>query len=87
MVRPALVGEAGLLIEGPLVERLDPNEASTVLRILHGALAGDATLTFLARGAPAQIHAICDDAGIGRDDVTITAESHGLRVSITKLQS
>ena len=87
VVRPSLLGEGGLLIEGFLVERLDPNEASTVLRILHGSLSDDATLTFIARGAPAQIHAICDDAEISRDDVTITAEAHWRRVSITKLQS
>ena len=87
VVRPQVVPEDGILIEGFLVERLTDDEASTVLRILHGALRDDALFTFVARRTPAQVHALCDDAGISRGDVTITPEAHYLRVSITKLQS
>lgn len=87
VVRRLLFGDDGVLIEGSFVERITHDEAATVLRILYAALCDDTTLTFIARGAPARIHALCDDAGISRNDVTITAEADRLRVSITKLQS
>jgi hypothetical protein len=87
VVRPLLLGDDGILIEGSLVEHLTDDEASTVIRILYGGLSGDATFSFIARRTPAQVYALCDDADISREDLTITAEAHFLRVSITKVQS
>jgi len=86
VVRPLLLGNDGLFIEGALLEHLSDDEASTVLRLLYEGLADDAAFTFIARRNPAQVHALCDDAGISRDEVTISAEASQLRVTIQKLQ-
>ncbi len=86
VVRSLVLGEDGILIEGGLLERLTDDEATTVIRLLYESLADDATFTFLARRTPAQIHPLCDDAGIRRDERTITVEAHQLRVTIQKVQ-
>ena len=86
VVQPLLLGQDGILIEGSLLEHLNDDEASTLLRLLYGALSEDATFSFVTRRTPADIHQLCDDAGINREDVTVTAERKQRRVTIEKLQ-
>jgi hypothetical protein len=86
VVQPVLLGQDGVLIEGSLLEHLTDDEASTVLRLLYGSLSEDATFSFVTQRTPADIHQLCDDAGIKQEDVTITAESKRRRVTIEKLQ-
>lgn len=81
-------GDDGILVEGPLVEQLSDGEASTIIRILYGALSEGATLTFVAgRRSPAEVYVLCHDADIGRANVEITVEGQSLRVAIVKRQS
>lgn len=89
VLRPQLfTGDDGILVEGPLLDVLSDGEASTLIRIVHRALSEGATLSFVAgRRSPGEIHQLCDDAVIGRANVTITAEGQSLRVAIQKLQS
>lgn len=89
VLRPQLfTGDDGILVEGPLVEQLSDGEARTIIRILYGALSEGATLTFVAgRRSTAEIHALSDDADIGRANVEIKAEGQSLRVAIVKRQS
>lgn len=86
IIRPLLLGNDGLLVEGALLEHLSDDEASTVVRLLYEGLADDAAFTFITRRTSAQVHALCADAGISRDEITVTAEASQLRVTIQKLQ-
>ena len=86
VVQPLLLGEDGILIEGSLLEHLNDDEASTLLRLVYGALSEDATFSFVTRRTPADVYVLCDDAGIKHEDVTITAERKQRRVTIAKLQ-
>lgn len=86
VIRPLLLGEEGILIEGRILDHLNSGEASTLLRLLYEGLADDAAFTFVARRTRAQIAALCDDAGIIREHVTINAEGSSYRVTIQKVQ-
>lgn len=87
IVHRLILGEDEIFIEGLLLERLTDDEAATVLRITYGGLPGDGTLSFVTRRDRRQVYELCEDAGIDRDEVTISYEGKSLRVSIGKLQS
>jgi hypothetical protein len=87
IVHGLVLGQNEILIEGLLLERLTDDEAATVLRITYGGLSDDGTFSFVTRRKSWQVYQLCEDAGISRDEVTISPEGKWLRVSIEKLQS
>jgi hypothetical protein len=75
-------------IEGSLFDHLDDGEASEIIRIIYGVTPEGATLAFsVERRSRNKILELCDDANIGKGNVTISREGKSLRVSIAKLQS
>lgn len=75
-------------IEGSIFDHLDDGEAFEVIRIIYGVMPEGATLAFsVERRSRNRIYELCDDAEIGRGNVTISREGKSLRVSIVKLQS
>ena len=75
-------------IEGTLFDHLDDGEASEVIRIIYGVMPEGGTLAFsVERRSRNKILELCEEADIGRINVTITREGKSLRVSIAKLQS
>jgi hypothetical protein len=83
-----LFTEDDVYIEGSLFDHLDDGEASEIIRIIYGVTPEGATLAFsVERRSRNKILELCDDAGIGKGNVTISREGKSLRVSIAKLQS
>ncbi len=81
VVRPYLLEDDDIALEGTLIEHLSDGDASQIIQIVYEALLSGARFTFIdARRTRKELLEICDGTG----DVTFTREGRRRRVTITK---
>jgi len=84
IVRPYLLEDDDIALEGMLIEHLSDGDASQIIQIVYEALLSGATFTFLdGRRTRKELLEICDGTG----EVVFTRDGHRRRVTITKAPS
>lgn len=81
VIRPYLLEDDDILIEGSLIEQLSDGAASQIIGIVYGALLSGATFTFVdGRRTRNELRELCEGTG----EIAITRDRNMRRVWITK---